>query len=76
MTFSIKLTEEALNDITGIVQWYDSQKHKLGNIFIEQINLAFISIERNPFSFTKFYKQVRKAALQKFPYIILFKIEN
>ena len=76
MSFVIQLTKEAINDIAGIVGWYDEQKNNLGNKFIEHLHLVFSSIEANPGSFSKFYKQIRKVSLQKFPYIVLFKEEK
>lgn len=73
MSFLIELTDEAREDISLAVQWYNLQKGNLGILFITYLNNAFIRIKNIPTANKKVYRQVRQAALQKFPYVILYK---
>jgi plasmid stabilization system protein ParE len=74
MIFSIELTDEAREDMTLAVKWYDQQKENLGDLFINHLNIAFEKIRNNPDAYKKIYRQVRQAAMQKFPYVILYKV--
>ncbi|MBI2730850.1 MAG: type II toxin-antitoxin system RelE/ParE family toxin [Sphingobacteriales bacterium] len=76
MTLPVALTAEAINDITEIVKWYDEQQSDLGNVFIEHLHLAFNSITATPSAFQRYYRNVRKIVLKKFPYFVLFRKEK
>ncbi|MBS1920603.1 MAG: type II toxin-antitoxin system RelE/ParE family toxin [Bacteroidetes bacterium] len=76
MNFSIELSEEAREDVTLAVKWYDQQKENLGDFFITHLNSTLEKIRNNPASHKKIYRQVRQAAMQKFPYVILYKVKG
>ncbi len=76
MNFSIELSDEAREDVTLAVKWYDQQKENLGDLFITHLNIALEKIRSNPASYKKIYRQVRQAAMQKFPYVILYKLSR
>jgi uncharacterized protein Yka (UPF0111/DUF47 family) len=74
MSFTIELTDEAREDVTIAVKWYDGQKEGLGDLFIEYLDNSLEKIRNYPTAYKKIYRQVRQSAMQKFPYVILFKI--
>jgi hypothetical protein len=74
MSFNIELTDEAKEDAALGVKWYDEQKEGLGDLFIEYLDNTLEKIGNYPTTYKKIYRQVRQAAMQKFPYVILFKI--
>ncbi len=76
MSSLIKLTEEAKEDIRQAAEWYNEQKNGLGDLFLHQLNESLISIQRNPGSFKKIYRQLRQTAIKKFPYVVLDKTDN
>lgn len=76
MTWEIQLTDSAWEDVFHAVKWYDEQKHGLGDTFIELMDKTIKSISENPDAYKKVYRQVRQASLQKFPYVVLYKVEK
>lgn len=76
MSLAIELTDEAWKDAFHAVKWYDEQKPGLGNRFIEYLDKTLKKISENPTAFKKVYRQARQASLQKFPYVILYKVEK
>lgn len=76
MNFIIELTEDAKDDAFQAVKWYDKQKTGLGNLFIEYLNDTLKKIEALPTGYKKIYRQVRQAALKKFPYVVLYKVNR
>ena len=75
MNLSIELTHEAKEDATLAVKWYDKQKEGLGDLFITYLNDTLENIKKYPAAYKKVHRLVRQAALQKFPYVILYKID-
>ena len=58
------------------VKWYDEQKQGLGNLFLDYLDETLKKIENVPTAYKKVYRQARQAALQKFPYVVLYIVVN
>ena len=76
MNFIIELTDDAWDDAFQIIKWYDEQKQGLGNVFLDYPDDALKKIEKVPTAYKIVYQQARQASLQKFPYIVLYKVEK
>jgi len=66
----------AEQDIEDACNWYNLQKEKLCNGFIEELDKIFLRITNNPFQFPVVTKKIRKAVLNRFPYSVFFYIEK
>ena len=76
MTYNLYLQTSAIQDIREAHDWYELQKAGLGNTFLAAVGETLIQIEQNPLLFVKVHKEKRRAVLQKFPYNIIFAIEE
>ena len=56
------------------IKWYDEQKLGLVNVFLDYLDDKFKKIENVPTAYKIVYRQVRQASLQKFPYVVLYKV--
>ena len=74
MSFIIELTDDAWDDAFQIIKWYDEQKQGLGNVFLDYLDDTLKKIEKVPTAYKIVYRQVRQASLQKFPYVVLYKV--
>jgi len=74
VTYSLELSEFAVQDISEIIDWYRDQKEGLENEFISSLEITLKLIESNPLAFQLRIKQSRVALLQRFPYKVIFKI--
>jgi len=72
----IKLSPFAEQDIEASVEWYNLKRDGLGSEFAVEVSVMFERIKENSLQFPKKYKEMRKATLKRFPYIIFFVVSN
>lgn len=70
------LTNRAIDDINNAKKWYNEQQVNLGYKFAEYIFKSFETIINNPSGFPSKYKFTREMVIRKFPYIIIYSIEE
>ncbi|MGO4707715.1 type II toxin-antitoxin system RelE/ParE family toxin [Chryseobacterium sp. 2TAF14] len=75
MAFEIFQYPEADEDILDAVNYYKEISNSVVSNFERQLSKAYDKLERNPF-FQIRYDDVRVLPLKKFPYIILFHIDE
>ncbi len=61
-------------DILDARDWYNDQKENLGSEFILEIKHTIEKIEINPLQFPEVKKDIRRALVNRFPYIIFFTV--
>ena len=76
MKYTVEFRKEALQDILEAITWYENHREGLGDEFFISLEKSKHLIEQNPLQFSQKYKGIRKAIINRFPYIIYFKIEN
>lgn len=75
MAFEIFQYPEADEDILEAINYYIEISNSAASNFEKQLSKAYDQLERNPF-FQIRYDDVRVLPLKKFPYIILFHIDE
>ena len=71
-----KLELSAKQDIKESIFYYEERKEGLGGEFFDEVNLKIKEIIEKPEKYSIYYKNTRKASLQKFPFIIVYIIEE
>lgn len=75
MSFNIIIEKRALNDVQNAIDYYDEQSIGLGKKFNSALDKHLSTIAINPF-FQVRYKDYRVLPMKKFPYLIVFYIEE
>ncbi len=75
MSLPIRLLPEARAEFDAAVDWYEQQRPGLGTVFLDRVKDVFTRIAANPQLHAVTYQDVRKAVVQKFPYVVLYKEE-
>jgi toxin ParE1/3/4 len=75
MSLPIRLLPEARDEFDAAVDWYEQQRPGLGTAFLDRVRDVFARITANPQLHAIVYQDVRKAVVQKFPYVVLYKEE-
>lgn len=70
------LTSKADLEITDAYIYYESKQAKLGERFLKYLDKCFNSIDINPFSYQIEFDDFRQTKIQKFPYLVIYKIEG
>lgn len=78
MSFPYKelIVEEAKQDIAEAMFYYGSKSMGLDQKFFDEFSRAVYRILQHPSAFKKVFKKFRQTSVRKFPYIILYEIEN
>jgi plasmid stabilization system protein ParE len=66
------LTPEAQADYDEAYDWYDRKAQGQGDVFAAKVQDVLDRLAANPFMHAKIYKDVRKAVVSKWPYIVLY----
>jgi plasmid stabilization system protein ParE len=70
------ITNRAISDIEKAKKWYSEQQPNLGIKFADYIFKCFDEINKRPFSHPSKYAQTRELFVKKYPYLIIYTIEE
>jgi len=73
---NIVFHELAEKELLSSRDFYDELTPYLGMKFILEVEHIIHIIKNNPLTFPIYFKNYRKALLRKFPYSIIYRIEN
>lgn len=78
---NLHVLPEARSDGIDASLWYESQRTGLGEQFLGEVRRAFQLIEESPQSFPswEFYsgkREIRRAQLGRFPYAVVFAVQE
>ena len=76
MAIEFIIKESARQEIIEIVDWYDFKKQGLGHRFYKELLNEFDKIIQHPKLYSYYKKDFRRAVLQHFPYLIIFKVSE
>jgi toxin ParE1/3/4 len=76
MAYTVYITPSAINDIEEALEYYNDKVTNMGFRFTDDVDNNLQSIAQNPHAFAKRYKNVRGKLLNKFPYLILYQINE
>jgi len=67
---------EARLDILAAKEWYEDRARGMGHEFVRAVDAAASGITRFPLAFPRVHGDIRKAVLRRFPYSLLFLVEE
>ncbi len=74
--YTVVLTDKAISDITEAKKWYANQQENLGKRFADAVLDCIDAISKYPNAYPNKYKYTREAVVQKFPYVVVYSIEE
>ncbi len=76
MTLQIYIRPEAESDLEDAALWCQTQAAGLGYEFLNEVKKTLQIMADNPEIFQIIYKHIRRAIVQRFPFVIYYKIEE
>lgn len=73
-TFTIQ--PEASDEANEAFNWYEDQQPGLGNEFYRELMRCFEFIVENPILSRVVYRGLRKRKLERFPYLVIYRVKN
>lgn len=74
--FDTEFKEEAQNDITSGFLWYEDKLEGLGEQFLQELDNTFEHLRKRPKAFQTTHKEFRRVPLKRFPYVIIYTIDD
>jgi plasmid stabilization system protein ParE len=75
MRLPARLLPEARAEFDDGADWYEDRRAGLGTEFLAEVRAVIRRISANPRMHTIVYKDVRKAVVRRFPYVVLYRVE-
>ena len=76
MNYLLTVRKEAELDIKIAFEYYEKQREGLGHDFLLCIEECMSKVERNPIHYKVIYKELRRIAVRRFPYRILYLVKD
>jgi plasmid stabilization system protein ParE len=73
MSLPVRLLPEAKAEFDAAADWYEQQRKGLGVDFISRVRAVMQRIAANPRLHAIVYKDVRKAVVSRFPFLVLYR---
>ena len=74
MQYKIELRPLAVVEIIEAYDWYELQKEGLGLDFLNELDLFYKSLHRNPHIYSYYEDPVREGKVNRFPYTVIYEI--
>ena len=74
--FQVVFTQAARAELIDAFTWYEGEAPGFGSHFRDQIGLIVERMSATPLQFPIVYKNVRRALLRRFPYMLFFTIDG
>ena len=76
MSFDIQIRRAAEIDIAEALIWYESQQAGLGGAFHSEVTRVLARLAETPLSYQVEHREVRRAIVRRFPYLIWFRVRG
>ena len=74
--FTVVFTQAPRAELIDAQDWYEDEAPGLGRRFRAEVNAALERMSAHPLQFPALFKNVRRALLRRFPYMLFFVIED
>jgi plasmid stabilization system protein ParE len=76
VSLTVILRPEAAKELRDAYRWYQDKSQGLGEEFLRCVDAAFNNLIRHPESGPLVHHNIRRVLTRRFPYAILYLIEN
>jgi len=74
MSLRVEFRPEAEADLFSARDWYEEQRQGVGEVFSTAVESAVTRITAMPEMYVKALRDVRRAKVRKFPYLIYYRV--
>ena len=74
MPYKIEIRPLAAIEIIEAYDWYELQRSGLGIEFLDELEIFYDSLIRNPETYSYYAKPVREGKVKRFPYTVVYEI--
>ncbi len=74
MALTVLFRPEAESDLRSASRWYDEQERDLGRALVEATRATVLGIQKMPRMYAFVFRNLRRAKVKKFPYLIYYRV--
>ncbi|MCW3111137.1 MAG: hypothetical protein JWQ09_5643 [Segetibacter sp.] len=74
MQYKIEIRPLATIEIIEAYDWYELQKEGLGLDFLNELELFYNTLLRNPYTFSYYDNPVREGKIKRFTYTVVYEV--
>jgi plasmid stabilization system protein ParE len=74
LSYEVQIRRAAELDVAEAELWYESQRSGLGGEFHSEVSQIIDRLTETPFHYQIVYRDVRRAIVHRFPYLIWFRV--
>jgi hypothetical protein len=74
MAYKLEVRPLAALEILEAFDWYELQREGLGAEFLNELEIFYTALLRNPNSYGYYDKPIRQGKIDRFPYVVVFEI--
>jgi toxin ParE1/3/4 len=74
MAYRVEIRPLAAIEIIEAFDWYELQKSGLGFEFLDELELFYANLLRNPYSHSYFDEPIREGKINRFPFIVVYEV--
>lgn len=76
MSYSVFVRRAAEQEIIEAQRWYETQRHGLAAEFHREFGAVLGRLAESPLSYPVLYRDVRRAVLHRFPYLVWYRVQH
>lgn len=74
MEYRLEIRPLATIEIIEAYDWYEKQREGLGKDFLNELDIFYNSLLRNPHTYSYYEKPVREGKVSRFPYVVVYEV--
>ena len=76
MSYSVQVRQSAERDVAEAQNWYETQQAGLAALFHTEFSATLNVLAETPLIYPLLYRNVRRAVLHRFPYLVWYRVSN
>jgi plasmid stabilization system protein ParE len=76
VTWTIQIDPEAREEMEAAYDFYESKRRGWGSRFVDRVQYEIERIQANPMIHAEVHRDVRKAVVRQFPFVLIYRIES
>ena len=76
MSYSVQVRQSAERDVADAQSWYETKQVGLAALFHAEFSATINRLAETPLIYPVLYRDVRRAVLHRFPYLIWYRVAN
>lgn len=76
MSFTVHIRPDAEADIEEAASWYEKQRPKLGDDFLDEVQCTLQILVENPYLYAVVHRNTRRALIHRFPFGVYYFIDQ